>query len=174
MKKQLLFTALFVMVITKNYAQKFIDLTNELTNITRNIEVNGNDYATDEQVIITTPHINFKNPSLLIVHNALLNVPEGIRGVGKIKLQSSSKLYVKNNPQKGKLMSKKPFGKEFYLIDATIFKGMAPDTKFTIWDVGGAKLFSKTIADISQEKISRMHYLVKMNGKFLDKTLLTD
>lgn len=156
-------------------AQKYVDMSAQLSNITHGMVINGNDYSVTEQVIINTNEINFKKPAYLRFYNVLLNVNGTIGGRGKFNLLQNSMIYVKNRPADApvsKLYSKKPFGEEFSISKCDLFKGVDKGTSYTIWDVSGKKIMKGYVGD--NATIKRMFYTIKIGNKYMDKQLLTD
>lgn len=169
------FTFFFLLSILTINAQKYVDLSAELANITHGMVINGNDYSVTEQVIINTNEINFKKPAYLRFYNVLLNVNGTIKGQGKFNLLNNSRIYVKSknpNSPSSKLYSKKPFGEELLLTKCKIFKDIEINTPYTIWYTNGKKYKKGLVGD--NTKIKRMFYNVKIGKKYLDKQLLSD
>jgi len=135
-------------------AQKYVDLSEELANITHGMVINGNDYSLTEQVIINTTEI---------------------LGQGKFNLLESSRIYVKSrsaNAPTSKLYSAKPFGEEVPLKKCTLFSQIQKGTPYTIWHTNGKKYTSGVVGD--GMVVKRMFYNIKIGKKYMDKQLLTD
>lgn len=166
---------IFFMVCVQGHAQKYVDLTAQLSNINHGMVINGNDFSLTEQVIINTDEINFKKPAYLRFYNVLINVNGAIKGAGKFNLLQGSRIYVKNkdeNTPNSKLSSRKPFGEDVTLSKCKLFKKEKKGTKYTLWHTNGRKYKSGTIGDGTVVK--RMFYTVKIGKKYLDKQLLSD
>lgn len=156
-------------------AQKYVDLSEQLANITHGMVINGNDYSLTEQVIINTTEINFKKPSYVRFYNVLLNVNGSVLGQGKFNLLENTRIYVKNrgaDAPTSKLYSAKPFGEEVPLKKCTLFSKIPKGTPYTIWHTNGKKYKTGVVGD--SMVVKRMFYNIKIGKKYLDKQLLTD
>jgi len=168
------FTLFFLISICTS-AQKFVDLSAQLANITHGMVINGNDFSLKDQVIINTSEINFKKPAYIRFYNVLLNVKGPIKGQGKFNLLENSRIYVKDrqpNAPVSKLYSSKPFGEELLLAKCKLFKKEKNGTPYTLWYTNGKQYKKGFVGD--NTKIKRMYYNVKLGKKYLDKQLLTD
>lgn len=168
-------TLIILLGVFSMNAQKFVDLSEELSNITHGMVINGNDYSLTEQVIINTSEINFKKPAYIRFYNVLLNVNGSILGQGKFNLLENSRIYVKDrgsNSPTSKLYSRKPFGEDIVLEKCSVFNKVKDGTPYTLWYTNGKKYKKGFVGDGTI--IKRMFYNVKIGKKYLDKQLLTN
>lgn len=169
------FIFFFLLSIININAQKYVDLTAQLSNISHGMVINGNDFSLTEQVIINTNEINFKKPAYLRFYNVLLNVNGSIKGQGKFNLLEGSRIYVKDrdpNAPVSKLYSSKPFGEEIALDKCKLFKKEKKGTPYVLWYTNGKKFKKGFVGD--DAKINRMYYNVKLGKKYLDRQLLSN
>lgn len=169
------FLLLIIASVFSANAQKYVDLSQELSNITHGMVINGNDYSVTEQVIINTSEINFKKPAYLRFYNVLLNVNGKIVGRGKFNLLENSRIYVKDRSPDSpisRLYSKRPFGEEIQLSKCDLFKKADKGTPYTLWHTNGKKYKKGFVGD--NVTIKRMFYNVKIGKKYMDKQLLSD
>ncbi len=166
---------LFLLITFQLNAQKFVNLSDQLSNITHGITINGNDFSVTEQVIINANEINFKKPAYLVFYNVLININGSIKGKGKFNLLNGAMVYIKNrdtNSSVSKLHSKKPFGEEFPLKKCKLFKNEKKGTPFTLWHTNGKKYATGMVGD--DTVVKRMFYNIRLGKKYLDKQIFTD
>ena len=161
---------LFLFIGTGTYAQRYIDMTEELSNITGNLVIDGNTLQakekTKEQIIITGENMVLNHRSSFLFQNVLVQLSGKIIVKGDVRpLLLDSYIFCKDA---GPLVSKKVLNLErfddIYVGKVDYIAKLNGNPVIHIYSAAGKRVFKGTKSETTDFKLPIAMYDVKVVG----------
>ncbi len=172
---------LFLLTTSFAFSQKYIDMTEELSNIKGHLAVDGNTLQyknnTKDQIIITGKDLVLNDRSSFMFNNVILQLSGKIivKGAAKPSLINSYIFCKNSGALKSPNIIEKDDLKSINIGDVAYIKSLKGNPELWVYDISGQRVFKGTKKDAENFTVPISKYDVKVVGvEFKDSVLFVN